>query len=128
MGASTSIINLSVYLSVGTNNEMLPELNRKIEDLGLQVYKNDLNSISNTAYFIVCIDQDTIKNYNQIQEINKADDFQIPIIYVMMDSTYNHGTHSDISRAFPLDRSVLCINKSCLQEASEKIEKLIKVN
>ena len=74
----------------------------------------------------MCIDRDTTKNYNQIQEMNEAYDLQKPIIYVMMDPNYNHGTHPEIEAAFPLERTTLCIDKAFLEGASGKIKELLR--
>lgn len=126
MGATTSVVNLPIYLSAGKKTDLLPALRSKLKEIGLDVHENELRSITNTAYFIMCIDRDTTKNYNQIQEMNEAYDLQKPIIYVMMDPNYNHGTHPEIEAAFPLERTTLCIDKAFLEGASGKIKELLR--
>jgi hypothetical protein len=126
MGATTSVVNLPIYLSAGKKTDLLPALRSKLKEIGLEVHENELRSITNTAYFIMCIDRDTTKNYNQIQEMNEAYDLQKPIIYVMMDPKYNHGTHPEIEAAFPLEHTTLCIDKAFLEGASGKIKELLR--
>jgi hypothetical protein len=57
MGATTSVVNLPIYLSAGKKTDLLPALRSKMKEIGLEVHENELRSITDTAYFIMCIDR-----------------------------------------------------------------------
>ena len=125
MGASSSIINSILYLSYGDNNHNINMIISKLTEMGFVICNRKLEMISTAQYIIIFIDKNITRNYKQICEMNKCEDLNKEIIYLMMDDTYNHDTNPELNRLFPINRSIMSFKKDCLDNTVNDINLLL---
>ena len=131
MGASGSINNY-VYLSCpNKTDDHVNQLQMKIKDLnGIispEVSNNDLyNYISQVNYVIVCLFADTIRDRNQIIEINYALELQKKIIFICMDSKYTVSTYPSLRGLIKDNHNINCCSIDCIDMTCEEIKRIVE--
>lgn len=123
MGASSSLVNTSVYLSCGTQTPLTEKLKEKLNESGMTIYSSENEKMNLCNILLMCIQRDTPFNYSQICDQNKAIESDIKIVYIMMDSTYNHRTNPELNRCFPMDKSTSCFEEAYLSATVFEVQK-----
>tara|TARA_B110000305_G_C19188498_1_gene515442 strand:+ start:62 stop:448 length:387 start_codon:yes stop_codon:yes gene_type:complete len=125
MGASSSIVDSILYLSYGEKSHSINIIINKLTEMGFAFCNRELEMISTAQYIIICIDKNITRNYKQICEMNKCEDLNKEIIYLMMDDMYNHDTNPELNRLFPINRSIMSFEKNCLDNTVNDINLLL---
>jgi len=133
MGASGSVIN-KIYLSCpNKSSNHVIELKRKIKSLNCMIIddvENDnlYNYISNVNYVLICMFPDTIRDYNQIIDINYSLELEKKIIFICMDDNYTINTYPHLKGLIKENHNINCCNINDIDLTCEEIQRIFTIN
>ena len=132
MGASSSINN-GVYVSclnkIDKHVIMLRDKIRSLNGFIIDPESEDinciLNCISNVDYVLICLFPDTVRNQNQVIEINYALELQKNVIFICMDCNYTIETYPFLRGLIKDNECLNCCSLEDIDNSLIRIKNLI---